>query len=461
MIWIVAYVSSVVGALLTVLAITIIRNDQRHSLGRIGWLGLILLSPPVGLILFLWFGGRRISAEHESRTLVEMPSQPGHCDPPRDVFEDLMLRRGLRPPTSENCVRLLQDVAAVRQAYLELIDSAQQAIYVTTFILDDREAADLIVDRLCQRAREGVQVRLMCDGFGSFLVSEKQLDKIREAGGRAIRFKRMSHWSRLAYLNFRNHRKLAVADGKRAILGGGNLVQEQIAAATDAKTWIDLSLWIEGPAAVQLQSVFCSDWNFETEEELPPAKLEHYDSATTDQASRLTVMPIGPDGPDVILDDFWQYAIHQAQQRIWIATPYFVPPPLAMRSLELACRRGIDVRILVPQDSDLWPVDYARFDYFDDLQELGATLLRYPDKMMHAKVGIIDDRVALVGSANFDLRSFFLNYELSVVIHDQATIAKLARWYETTAAPCRHGLTDRSTIRAVLATTVRMFASEL
>ncbi|QDV14710.1 Major cardiolipin synthase ClsA [Rosistilla oblonga] len=461
MIWIVAYVSSVVGAFLTILAMTIIRNDQRHSIGRIGWLGLVLLSPPIGLILFLWLGGRKISAEHESRDLVDIPAQPGNDEPPRDDFEDLLMHRGLHRPTAGNQLRLLADVAETRAAFLDLIDKAEEAIYVTTFILDDREAANRIVDRLCARAEEGLQVRLMCDGFGSFQVSEEQLDRVRKAGGKAERFKPMSQLSRLAYLNFRNHRKLAVADGKRAILGGANLVQEQIAPHADDDSWLDLSLWIEGPAAVQLQAVFCSDWNFETKEDLPPPKLEDFDGEKAKQGARLTVMPIGPDGPDVILDDFWLYAIHQAKHRIWIATPYFIPPPLAMRSLESACRRGVDVRIMVPQESDLRPVDYARFDYFDDLEELGATLLRYPDKMVHAKVGIVDDRVALAGSANFDLRSFFLNYELSVVAHDSDTIAMLAEWYDGMAKKCAHGVTDRSRVRAVMATAVRMFASEL
>ena len=188
----------------------------------------------------------------------------------------------------------------------------------------------------------------------------------------AIKFKRMSQLSRLAYLNFRNHRKLAVADGERAILGEANIVEDELADPPDKSAWVDLSLCIEGPAATQLQAVFCSDWNFETKEELPPSELEEGNVADPNNGSRLTVMPIGPDGADEILGDFWQFVIHQAKRRIWICTPYFVPQHQAMRSLEMACRRGIDVQILVPQVSDLRPVDYARADYFQDLVELGC-----------------------------------------------------------------------------------------
>ncbi|QDV47464.1 putative cardiolipin synthase YwiE [Stieleria neptunia] len=461
MLWIVAYFSSVLGAFLTILAMTMIRNEQRHSIGRIGWLGLILLSPPIGLVLFLWLGGRKISVEHEQRKLVEIPSLPGAEKNPIDAFETLLLARNLCPPTSGNHVRLLSHPSEVREAFMELIDSAEEAIYVMTFILDEKDSSDAMIDRLCEKARSGVQVRLLVDGFGSFVLSEDQLQRVRDAGGRAHRFKAMSALSRLAYLNFRNHRKLAVADGKRAILGGANIVEDEVCDDPGEDAWIDLSLWIDGPAATQLQSVFCSDWNFETEEDLPPSKLEEDDACEPEEGSRLTIMPIGPDGPDEILEDFWLFAIHQAQKRIWICTPYFIPPPQTMRSLELACRRGIDVRVVVPQVSDLRPVDYARFDYFKDLLDVGCKVHRFPDRMVHAKIGIVDDRVALVGSANFDVRSFFLNYELSVLIHDQETIAKISDWYEDLADQCEPGLTNRSGFRSAMATTVRLFASEL
>lgn len=461
MIWITAYLSSVLGAVLTMIAMTIIRNRERHSVGRVGWLGLILLSPPIGLLLFLWLGGRRISAEHESREPVDLPRAPGNEEAPEDALQWMLRSRGLCPPTSGNRVRILTDVNHVRQAFLDLIASAEEAIYVMTFILDADESSDLIIDRLCQKARQGVQVRLLADGFGSFPLPEEQLQKLRDAGGRAIRFKAMSQLTRLAYLNFRNHRKLAVCDGKRAVLGGANIVEEELSDQCDQESWVDLSLWIEGPAATQLQAVFCSDWNFETSENLPPVHLEEAHPVVDGETSELTVMPIGPNGPDEILDDFWQFAIHRAQQRIWICTPYFVPPPVAMRGLELACQRGVDVRVLVPQVSDLRPVDYARFDYFKDLIELGCKVYRHPTRMVHAKIGIVDNLTALVGSANFDVRSFFLNYELSVVVHDEATISRLSDWYENLRQSCESALTDRSSTRSAMATAVRLFASEL
>ncbi|MEZ6091949.1 MAG: phospholipase D-like domain-containing protein [Pirellulaceae bacterium] len=318
-----------------------------------------------------------------------------------------------------------------------------------------------MVDRMCEKAKQGVQVRLLCDGFGSFLASDAPLQRIIEAGGNARRFKPMSHLSRLAYLNFRNHRKLLVVDGKRAILGSANLVEEEMSPHETDDSWIDLSLEIEGPAVAHLQAVFCSDWNFVTAENLPPSKVAGCEPVEGENPpGRLTVLPIGPDAPHEIVDDFWLLGLAQAE-RVWICTPYFVPPPHAVRALELACRRGLDVRIMVPNSSDLAPVDYARYDFFDDLQQVGAKILRYPEKMVHAKVGVLDDFVAFVGSANFDVRSFFLNYELSVAIHDRPTVDAIAKWYEDLVPHCERGLETRSAWRSTIATVTRVFASEL
>jgi len=262
----------------------------------------------------------------------------------------------------------------------------------------------------------------------------------------------------LTYVNFRNHRKLAVADGEWAVLGGANLDEPEFAAQKTDDSWVDLSLSIRGPAVVQLQAVFQNDWKFATDRDLPRQELN---GQPTSGDSRLTVVPIGPDGPQEVLDDFWQFAIHHAEDGIRICTPYFVPPPHAMRSLELACRRGVQLKILVPNQSDLWPVDYARYDFLNDLCRLGAQVYRYPDRMVHTKAGIVDDKMAIVGSANFDVRSFFLNYELSCVIHDRPTIVRIRDWFEETAECCETDVVDHSVRRSVMSSLVRLFATEL
>lgn len=463
MIWLVAYISSVIGALLTVIAMTMMRNAQQHSVGKIGWLGLILLSPPVGLLLFWWLGGRRVSAEHRTRTRIQLPkpdsgdANHASCDP----IERMLAHRGLDGGTNSNRVELLDTPDRQRDALIRIVDRADTSLYVTTFILDEQAAASDLIDRMCDRARQGVRVRLLCDGFGSAHLSERTLNRIRDAGGRAERFKPLSRLSRLAYLSFRNHRKIAVADGGSCVLGGANLVDYELSEQREHPAWLDLSLLIEGPACTQLEAVFRSDWEFQSGEILPadePAQIQDF---TGENRSRVSVLPIGPDGPPAILEDFWHFVMQRADERIWICTPYFVPSPMAFRALKMACRRGLDVRVMVPSESDLRPIDYARYDYLRDLLGAGVLVLRYPHTVCHAKVGVIDNRIAVVGSPNFDLRSFFLNYETAVLLHDTPSIERVACWYEEIAHSCETGLEHRTQWRSAMSTVARVFASEL
>ena len=470
MIWIIAYLASVIGAVLTVLAMTIMRNEQRRNVGRLGWLGLIMLSPPVAWLLLICFGGRRVSAEHRERETIEFPKSTGDAskndagdvDDSSDVIAQLLLARGLPRPTAGNDVQLISDSHSFRSSVVELIDSARTTLHVLTYMFGRGESTDQIADRLVAAAGRGVQVRVLVDAVGSLLAPTKTLDRIREAGGRVERFKPLSSWGRLAYLDYRNHRKLMVADARRVILGGGNLTQKELGPLPDKKTWVDLSLHVTGPAAAQFEAVFRSDWRFAADEDLPRLDPQDCPAARdSGDTSRMSVMPVGADGPQEVLDDYWLLALPQARRRVWICTPYFVPAPSAMRMIELACRRGLDVRILVPNASDLPPVDYARNDYLWQLDEMGATVLRYPDRMVHAKVGVIDEDWAMVGSANFDLRSFFLNYELATVIHDQSTVVRVADWFQSVADRCETGMPTRTRFRGAVATLARVAASEL
>lgn len=465
MIWIVAYLASVVGAFLTIIVVTMMRNEHRHSVGRLGWLGLTLLSPPIGLVLFLLLGGRKISAEHSERDPIDMPQVPEGELEPDDPYEELLDRREVTRPMENNRIDLIETPTDHHREYLDLFASAEESIYVLTFTVHDDRFLSQMLDVWCEKARAGVDVNVMFDGFGSIKTWDSAFERLREAGGRAERFKPLHEISKLAYFNFRNHRKITVVDGRSAIIGGANLVGYQITDRPDDETWDDLSIKIEGPAVPKIQAVFCSDWNFITGEDLPPPNVD-VPPPTTDCSerkdnARIGVLPVGPDAPQEILDDFWLFAINRAEDRIWIATPYFIPPPAVMRSLEAAGRRGVDVRVMVPRDSDLKMADWARTEYLNDLEECGINIYAYTPAMIHAKVGLIDHDVAIVGSTNFDSRSFFLNYELSVLLHDGGSIDRVVRWFEGRFEDCDQGNPDRSRHRRFFSTMARLFASEL
>lgn len=468
MVYLYLYLAMVVGSVCTIIAMTAMRRGAKHNVGKFGWLFLTLLTPPVGLILFLILGGKKISAEHDRRDMVQLP-ESGEDDSDIDnSIVDIGVARGLPHASQANRLQLLTTPQEMRKSLIELIESATDRLFLHSFILNDDVLGREIVDRLCAKAREGVTVRLMVDGFGSFPLPNEMLQQLRDAGGDATRFKPVKKLSRFAYLNFRNHRKLIVVDGARALLGGANFVDYEMTNDPDDETWIDYCLRIEGTCARQIEAVFLSDWNFTTNQGLEDSSTQMTVSSGRSQIgarrpdeTAVQLVPVGPDGPTEILDDLWLSAINRAEKRVWIVTPYFVPPPAAMRSLVMALRRGVVVRIIVPRSSDMAPADYARLDYLHDLEELGAEILQHPSKMVHAKMILIDEMVAYCGSANFDMRSCFLNYELIVGIFDGAKIGELADWYDGLAQHCETGPFDHTWWRRALGIATRMVAEEL
>lgn len=457
------YLAMLLGAICTLIALTAMRRREKHNVGKFGWLVLILLTPPIGLILFVILGGKKVSAEHDSRPLVDMP-QPNDSDAiARDtLLANVATIRGIAAASQENRMVFHATPKSMHDALFDLISSAKNSVFIHTFILIDDKVGNRIVDELCEKAKCGVTVRLMVDGIGSFMFPDKLLERVDKAGGRTTRFKPPSRLSRFAYSNFRNHRKMVIADGDRALVGGSNLVEYEMSTTPDEDTWVDYCLRIDGIAARQVEAIFLSDWNFACDEEVPPTdtqnrRVNHDD----DDSATLQVIPVGADGPTEILGDLWLTAINQASDRVWIATPYFVPSPMAMRSLVMAVRRGIEVRIVFPDQSDMPPADYARFDYLTELEELGAQILRLPEKMLHAKVLLVDEEVVYLGSANFDMRSFFLNYELVIGVFNQSKIAEITEWFDELAQGCVRGSAPATRSRRVLSVMTRVFGEEL
>ena len=316
--------------------------------------------------------------------------------------------------------------------------------------------------------RKGTDRSYGATGFCAYQFPDEMVERVRTAGGKAIKFKPISELSRFAYLNFRNHRKLVVADGDHALLGGANLVSYEMTHQPDDNTWIDYSLRIDGMCARQIEAVFLSDWNFAADEELelsnrPIWTLDDSQSESTadeDQAV-LQLIPIGPDGPTDVLNDIWLTGFARARRHIRIVTPYFVPPPGAMQSLATAVRRGVEVTVIVPRSSDVPPADYARLDYLHDLQQTGVQVYQHPDKMVHAKMVILDDSVAYCGSANFDMRSFLLNYELIVGIFNKAKVQESVEWFDSLAEDCIPQACNDTWYRRALGVAARMVAEEL
>jgi cardiolipin synthase len=228
MIYFTVYVSMLVGAFCTVIAVTAMRQREKHNIGRFGWLMLVLLTPPIGLLLFLFFGGKKISAEHEKRDTVDLPESDDAIRDIKSSVAEIVSGRGLPWPSSENRLRILTTPESMYRGVFEIVQSAQRRILVHSFILNDDPVGNSLVDCLCEKAGKGVEVFLMVDGFGSFMFPQKLLSRVESAGGNVTRFKPVSKLSRFAYSNFRNHRKMAIADGCRMVIGGANFAAEEM-----------------------------------------------------------------------------------------------------------------------------------------------------------------------------------------------------------------------------------------
>jgi cardiolipin synthase len=314
---------------------------------------------------------------------------------------------------------------------------AKHTIHITTFILGRDETGKRIIQLLAQRAREGVKVRLLLDSLGCLFTRSAFVRPLREAGGEIGRFMPVLPLTSRSSANLRNHRKVAIFDHATAIAGGRNLAREYMGPNPYRKRWRDLGSLYEGPAAALINEIFIADWCFATRQN---SDLLHAEIPAAIAASRgeseLQVVASGPDVPGDPLYEGIIAMIQDATQRIRIVTPYFIPDDVLLRSLIVKARAGREVTLILPARSNHPVTDFARRHYLRELIRAGGKVLLYPHGMAHSKAMIIDDRIGLVGSANFDLRSLFVNFEVGIVLHSAHDVAALGRWSDELVAQC-------------------------
>jgi cardiolipin synthase len=319
----------------------------------------------------------------------------------------------------------------------QLIGQAQRTLYVQTFIFSRDEVAQEILARLTDKASQGVQVCLLVDGLGSLKTRRAFFQPLVRAGGAVAVFKPVVHVPFRGMTNLRNHRKIAVADGCLALAGGMNITAEDMYPHMRPNSWQDLSAIVEGPAARDLENTFRADWRFATGQTIGPGS---HDPPPALGESIVQVVPSGPDVPEDPLYCATITAAYRAQRRLWMVTPYFVPDDALAQALLIACRRGVDVRVIVPEKSNHRFSDLAGASFLRDIEAAGGSVLLYTAGMVHAKVMVADDDLAMVGSANLDMRSLFLNYEVMLLCYRREEVAAVAGWIEGLARGCRAGV---------------------
>jgi len=418
------------------------RRPQR----TVAWLFILLCCPPLGLLFYYFFGRdymqtqqfnkRKIPALREIREHVEkrslvVTSAEACGNPEFEHHKDLLqlfssLPRS--PITGKNKSQLLFKGHEAYNLMFQAMESAQEHIHVEFYTVSDDQIGTKFQEIMIRKARQGVKVRLLCDGIGSLKLSRKYVSALKK-GGVDVHFFLPPLLSLMERrLNYRNHRKIVVVDGMIGFTGGMNIADDYLGRDSKLGDWRDTHLQLEGDSVYFLQFVFLKDWQMASGERIIHPRMFPAHSCETSEAIKII-----ESGPDQALDttkEIYFASLCAAKQRIWITTPYFIPDAPIVSALKSARLRGVDVRVMIPKKPDTWLVYYASLSYVQDLQEAGVKFYCYRKGFIHAKVMIVDDLLASVGSANLDMRSLYSNFECSALLLHPERISAIADQYK-------------------------------
>jgi len=424
-------VFAVAAALLYILSIAFALEailKARTSQGAIAWTISLFTIPFFALPCYLIFGRnkfdgyleQRSEIEEVSRDLVKRTSDAieQHFTPLND---NSLLYAGLfnlarMPATQGNRVELLIDGEQTFNSILEGLQSAREYILFQFYIIRDDDLGRRLSRVLSEKAKAGVKVFLLFDEIGSRKFQGTRLCMSLETSGvRVAAFNTTQGRRNRFQLNFRNHRKIVVVDGEAAWIGGHNVGDEYLGKNKRAGQWRDTHTRVAGPAVLGAEIVFATDWRWATRE---PISLNLEFAAKTHGTSNVLVFPSDPATEFEEAGLMYHQMIVDARKRIWIASPYFVPDRGIVAALQLAALRGVDVRIIIPDEPDGVFVGMANWSYTKELLPVGVKIYRYEGGFMHQKVFLMDNYISGVGTANFDNRSFRLNFEITLLVHD-------------------------------------------
>lgn len=415
----------VLAAVFALRAIKTARTPQ----GAVGWVVFLVAAPQFAVPVYLFLGHRRypgyIAARRGMGAVIDTlrmqaadhaPRPKEGDDGPEQSHIEAFERLAGVPAVSGNAVRLLIDGEATFDALFAAIDHARHYILLQSYIIRGDEIGTELARRLKARARDGVRVHVLYDALGSTGLPRAYLDDLRDAGIDIRNFHAIRHSRSRLQINFRNHRKIAVIDGEVGFAGGLNVGDEYLGRDPKVGHWRDTHVRLHGPVVAQLQLAFAEDWLWSSGVKLD---LNWAPRVWTEDRNAL-VLATGPADRVEAGSLYFCNLLGAAREKVWIASPYFVPDVDILTELKLAAMRGVDVRLLLPERPDHWLVWLAAFAYYDEVREAGVRIYHYADGFLHQKVALLDDDLAVVGSHNLDNRSCRLNFEVSALIFDSA-----------------------------------------
>lgn len=424
LVWIGALIAALAQVAGIALALDAVMRG-RTAQGTVAWVVALLTIPLVSIVFYVVFGNRRfngyVRARRKGTASLDLVAH-ACVDAMRPFARSdscVSLDPGARaameqlahtPWTGGNRATLLIDGAQTFEAIHSAIDSAREYVLVQFYIIRDDATGRAFRERLLNAAARGVRIHLMYDEIGCKDLRDSYLEPLRRAGCAVSGFRTTRGRGNRFQINFRNHRKTVICDGRCALIGGLNVGDEYMGLDPELGDYRDTHVRIDGPAALAAQLAWIEDWHWATRS-VPAVRWE---TQAQRSDARMLVLPSGPaDRFESCLLAF-SHLIHSARRRIWIASPYFVPDEGTIAALQLAALRGVDVRIMMPGVSDSRLVRLSMLTYLPDIIPAGIRVYRYTSGFMHHKV-ILSDSIACVGTANFDNRSFRINFEITAM----------------------------------------------
>ncbi len=434
-----------------IFAFSVLFLERKNPSTTLAWLMVLFLFPGVGVLLYLFFAQNisryKISKYSNSEQKLIHSSLDLQIDSinnnnftftkdASDVWKDMIHLGNMANAyfSQDNAIEFFTDGTKKFESLFHDIKNAKKYINITYFIIKDDRLGRKFLELLTEKAKEGVEIRLLLDAMGCNQITRSRLVAFKNAGGKYAYF----FPSKLKFinlkLNYRNHRKIVIIDGNIGYTGGFNIGLEYIDQKKKFGHWRDTHIKIEGSSVYDLNMRFTLDWRFSAKEvlELPSV----FENKLYTGNTGVQIISSGPDSPRQDIKYGYLRMISSAKERIYIQTPYFVPDASIIEALKSAVLSGVDVRIMIPCMPDHIFVYWATYSYIGELLDFGAKAYIYNNGFLHAKTITVDGEIASIGSANFDIRSFKLNFETNAFIYDEEKVAEHELLFEEDMKHC-------------------------
>ncbi|QLG44995.1 cardiolipin synthase [Costertonia aggregata] len=428
--------------------ISIILHGSRPT-KSLSWLLAVLLLPFAGPLLYYLFGvnrrkfkffrlrqtEKRKLFDEKYKDLHELDNKVDFDSKKKEKLSKLIENSTLLAPYGGNKTTVLNGGEETFESIFEALEKAEHFIHLQYYIFSEGELTQKFFEIFEKKIAQGVEVRLIYDSFGSFSFRGKTIKRFRNIGVKAFPMMPIRFGNLLFTLNYRNHRKIIVIDGKVGFTGGVNVSDKYIKPISDLGIWEDLHLKLEGPVVNSLHRIFIKDYHFAGDEEL--LLSEKYVPKTEPQGNHITqIVAAGPDSKQPAIMQQYIGMINAAEKCISIANPYFIPGRAVLQALMVAALSGIKVNLLVPEESDSKMAKFSMFSRFEQLLAVGVKIYLRPD-FSHSKMIQIDNEIASVGSGNFDYRSFEHNFETNALLYDTDLTQQIQNEFDSICGECK------------------------